>query len=220
MATKRILNFKGFVNESYNVSEGRLSDWFGKLKNLVTGLTGFAKDFFNAVLSGEIKTYKSGPKAGLPVDMLFSQEFGSVLDQMMKYENGQMPVLSTAGKMASEAPLTTPVESVVGEAKIPLGWPGLEGDVRDIGVEEFKDDIRRIYWSKTNLGSKGRAKPLFIFGAPGIGKTQIVGGVADELGCDVVKLDLQFYNPEDFLGIPLEEALECGEIEIQKWALT
>jgi hypothetical protein len=208
MATKRILNFKGFVNESYNVSEGRLSDWFGKLKNLVTGLTGFAKDFFNAVLSGEIKTYKSGPKAGLPVDMLFSQEFGSVLDQMMKYENGQMPVLSTAGKMASEAPLTTPVESVVGEAKIPLGWPGLEGDVRDIGVEEFKDDIRRIYWSKTNLGSKGRAKPLFIFGAPGIGKTQIVGGVADELGCDVVKLDLQFYNPEDFLGIPSSHTIE------------
>lgn len=25
---------------------------------------------------------------------------------------------------------------------------------------------------------------------------------------------------EDFLGMPLEEALECGEIEIQKWVLT
>ena len=195
MATKRILNFKSFVNESY-VNEG-FGTWASKLKSWVSRLSGWTKNFFNMILNGEIKTYKSGPMQGLPVDMVFSPEFGDVEEQMRKYYSGQMPVGLDSMK----------------EAKISLEWPGLEGDVDDINVEDFKEAVRMLYWDKTELGAEGRAKPLFIFGAPGIGKTQIVGGVAKELGCEVIKLDLQFYNPEDFLGIPSTHSIEDPKIE-------
>jgi hypothetical protein len=48
----------------------------------------------------------------------------------------------------------------------------------------------------------GYSKPIFIFGAPGIGKTEIVAQAAEELGIDLLFVDLQFMEPSDLLGIP------------------
>ena len=89
-----------------------------------------------------------------------------------------------------------------------LEYPNSREGVRDINTVEFKNMIRRLYSSKI---SGGRAKPIFVYGAPGIGKTQIVGEVATELGIplmDFKNLDVQFMNPEDFSGVPSQHNIE------------
>ena len=55
-------------------------------------------------------------------------------------------------------------------------------------------------------------KPIFIYGAPGIGKTQLVAQAAQELGVKMVNLDIQFMNPEDLVGIPSQHTVNPVEI--------
>ena len=174
MEKKRILDFKGFVNESYDVNEG----FFSKIGEWIKKIGGWAGAFLKSIASGEVKKYESGPKTGLPTVMLFLPQIGSVLKQMEDYDRGI---------------------SSIREARVPLEYTGEDQSVRNINATKLKDDICKLYRSKDR---GGRAKPIFIYGAPGIGKTQIVGQAADELAVPVLKLDLQFMNPEDFLGIP------------------
>lgn len=174
MEKKRILDFKGFVNESYDVNEG----FFSKIGEWIKKIGGWAGAFLKSIASGDIKKYESGPKSGLPTVMLFLPQIGNVLKQMEEYDKGISPLK---------------------EARVPLEYTGEDGSVRNINATKLKDDILKLYRSKDR---GGRAKPIFIYGAPGIGKTQIVGQAAVELGVPVLKMDLQFMNPEDFLGIP------------------
>jgi len=54
--------------------------------------------------------------------------------------------------------------------------------------------------------SRGNIKPMqtaFIWGAPGVGKTDIVRQVADEYGCRLVALHLPQFDPTDVKGIPV-----------------
>lgn len=185
MEKKRILDFKGFVNESYDVNEGFLS----KIGELIKKIGGWAGAFLKSIANGEVKKYESGPKAGLPTVMLFTPQGGSVLKQMQDFDNGVSPLK---------------------EAKIPLEYTGEDQSVRNINATKLKDDILKLYRSKDR---GGRAKPIFIYGAPGIGKTQIVGQAADELGVPVLKMDLQFMNPEDFLGIPSTHEIRPVKME-------
>jgi hypothetical protein len=185
MEKRRILDFKGFINESYDVNEGFLS----KIGEWIKKIGGWAGAFLKSIASGEVRKYESGPKTGLPTVMLFLPQIGSVLKQMEDYDRGI---------------------SSIKEARIPLEYTGEDGSVRNINATKLKDDILKLYRSKDR---GGRAKPIFIYGAPGIGKTQIVGQAADELGVPVLKMDLQFMNPEDFLGIPSTHEIRPVKME-------
>lgn len=177
---KRIFTFKQFVNESYKLDEG-IFTWLKQ--NVLDKITGWASDFYNMLKSGLIRTAPSGPLKGKPVQMLFLRENGSIEDQVKKFYG----------------------ESYIEEAVVPLEYTGSDQSVRNIAADDLKKSIIKLYRSKER---GGRAKPIFIYGAPGIGKTQIVAQAADELGVDLVFLDLQFMNPEDFLGIPKQIDIE------------
>ena len=51
MEKKRILDFKGFVNESYDVNEGFLS----KIGEWIKKIGGWAGSFLKFIASGEVK---------------------------------------------------------------------------------------------------------------------------------------------------------------------
>ena len=187
MKNSRIKNFNDFVNESYNpeLNEG----FFSGIANLIKKVGGWAGEIIKAIGQGLIRSIPSGPMKGMPVAMLFLPENGPIFQQMMKYHKGVNPLM---------------------EARIPLEYTGEDQSVRNISAEQLKNDVVRLYKSKER---GGRAKPIFIYGAPGIGKTEIVGQAADELGVPVMKLDLQFMNPEDFLGIPSRHDITPVEVE-------
>jgi hypothetical protein len=189
---KKIYNFDDFVNESY-VSEGLFS-WFKK--NVMDRLTGWTKSFYQALENGLIKTIPSGPKKGKPVAMLFVPENGPIDKQIAEFY----------GTKANES-------QEIEEAVVPLEYTEEDQSVRNINAEDLMEEIMELYEAKV---SGGRAKPIFIYGAPGIGKTQIVGQAATSLGVPLLNLDLQFMGPEDFIGVPVQVDIkkpEFSEVE-------
>jgi hypothetical protein len=200
----KVVNFNQFLREKKGVNEGvgsliRKAGEF--IKSGVSKATGWISDFIKAVRDNDEDlpkiTDSKSPAYGLPAVMLFSPKDGDLVAQMENYDKkGVLPASMKSGKIE---------EGVVG-----LEWTGEGGDVRNISADKLKSDIIKLYRSKV---SGGRAKPIFIYGAPGIGKTQIVGQAANELGIDVMKLDLQFMSPEDFLGIPSKIDIEDPTIK-------
>jgi hypothetical protein len=184
---KRILDFNSFVNESYQVNESIMS----MISSFFKKATGWAASIYQAIKDGNVPKKTSGPDAGKPAIMIFSPENGSVVQQMKDFYVAYN-------------------QTEINEAKIPLEYTGEDQSIRNVSSDHIKNDIIKLYKSKLR---GGRAKPIFIYGAPGIGKTQIVGQAADELDVDVVPLDLQFMNPEDFLGIPSRHDIKMPKIE-------
>lgn len=186
---KKVLDFKNFILNEYNSStnEGMLSDAF-------SGLAKWAKNLVDAIKNGLVKLIPSGPKKGLPVAAYFDPSAGSIVNQIDNFYSGT--------EFAKQNPASM-FESVayeeIEEARVPLEYTEEDQTVRNISAPELKEMVEKLYRSKTR---GGRAKPIFIYGAPGIGKTQIVGQAAQALGVPMINLDLQFMAPEDFLGIP------------------
>ena len=191
----KIYNFDDFVNESY-VNEGLFS-WLKK--NVMDRLTGWSKSFYQLLNNDAIKKIPSGPKKGKPVAMLFIPENGPIDKQMAEFY----------GTKANES-------QEIEEAVVDLEYSEDDGSVRNINAEDLMEEIKDLYQSKI---SGGRAKPIFIYGAPGIGKTQIVGQAASDLGIEVLELDLQFMNPEDFIGVPVQVDIKKPEFS-EEWDRT
>lgn len=186
---RRVSNFETFIKGRQQTSNARVNEGlFSWIKdNVINKLTGWAKSFYDKLSSGEIPKVPAGePYAGKPSVMLYLPENGPIEKQVEE-------VHGSAGMT---------------EAVVPLEYSEPDQSVRDINTEEFKNMIRRLYKSKL---SGGRAKPIFVYGAPGIGKTQIIASVATELGIplmDFKNLDVQFMNPEDFSGVPSQHNIE------------
>jgi hypothetical protein len=188
---KRIANFNEFVNEGYLQKIGsKISQW--------------ASSFMNAVKRGLVRLIPSGPKKGLPAFMYFSGEDGSIAEQVDNFYRGS--------KFYSMNNLNDP--STVTEAVVPLEYP-VSDDVPNYSVDEIKKDIKRNMRAVLKAADAGdteyvfTVKPYFIFGVPGIGKTQIVAQVCDELGQELGVGRLNMYNidgevaePVDFAGVP------------------
>lgn len=188
---RRISNFNEFVNEGY-------------LQKIGSTISRWAKSIKDAVKSGLAKLIPSGPKKGLPVYMLFSGDDGSILSQVDSFYSG------TEYSKMNNLESNSPVE----EAKVPLTYP-VEDDVLNSNEKEIKADIKRNLRAVIKAAESGNEKgvfdikPYFIFGAPGIGKTQIVAQVCDELGNELYGKPLNLYNvdgenaePVDFTGVP------------------
>ena len=195
---KRVRNFSDFVLNEYSsgMSEGieKIGNW---IKNLVS-----------KIKEGVLKLIPSGEKKGVPVVGYFDPREGSIVSQINKFYSG------------TEFSKKNPIEVYEGydsssweeieEARVPLEYTGEDQTVRDVNATELREMLEKLYRSKVR---GGRAKPIFIFGAPGIGKTQIVGQAADTLGVPMINIDLQFMAPEDFLGIPKVIDIKSPEIE-------
>ena len=201
---KRVLDFDAYVQNHTPTNESKFGDFVSKIGSSITsGVSRFAK----FIKDGIIKMIPSGPKKGTPAANYFSEENGSIVDQINKLYKGtefskMNPVM---GMNESED-----FESEVDEARVPLEYTGEDQSVRNVDPDELGDMLGKLYRSKER---GGRAKPIFIYGAPGIGKTQIVGQAADKAGVDMINLDLQFMSPEDFVGIPKVVDIEEPEYE-------
>jgi len=82
-------------------------------------------------------------------------------------------------------------------------------------VAELKEEVKRLYnmnalragrhqeeGEKSNEFGRKKTNAIFIWGAPGIGKTEILHQVAKELDIAVIEWHLSQIEPTDFRGIP------------------
>jgi MoxR-like ATPase len=184
---KRVSNFRTFVLNEYNSS-------YSTNEGVISKIANWAKDLLQGIKDGLVKLIPSGSKKGLPVATYFDPSQGSVLAQVNKFYSGT-PFANENPSTVYEGENYDEIE----EARVPLEYTEEDQTVRNISAPELKTMIEKLYRSKER---GGRAKPIFVYGAPGIGKTQIVAQAADTLGVPMINLDLQFMAPEDFLGIP------------------
>ena len=162
---KRIFNFQDYVNESYMIKEGIFS-WLKA--NVIDKFTGWTKDFFELLANGKIRKIKRGPKKGLPGAMLFVPENGPIVDQFRNF--------------FGEVGITESLD----EAVIGTGWPG--GVKSGNPIDKSGDFLQKQIIDLYELKAAGeRAKPIFMYGAPGIGKTEIVADAASKIGCVIIK---------------------------------
>ena len=78
-----------------------------------------------------------------------------------------------------------------------------------MNISEAKNQIKetvRAYMSKDDTGAYlidvAHQRPLFLIGAPGIGKTAIVEQVASELGIGLVSYSMTHHTRQSALGLP------------------
>ena len=68
---------------------------------------------------------------------------------------------------------------------------------RTVGPKAAKKSIRRAFKAK---------RPIFLWGPPGIGKSDIVKQLGDELEAHVIDIRLSLWEPTDIKGIPFFDA--------------
>ena len=88
-----------------------------------------------------------------------------------------------------------------------------------MNISEAKNQIKetvRAYMSKDDTGAYlidvAHQRPLFLIGAPGIGKTAIVEQVASELGIGLVSYSMTHHTRQSALGLPFIEHKTYGSV--------
>ncbi len=97
-----------------------------------------------------------------------------------------------------------------------------------MNIREAKEEIRKtaeIYLDKEN-GIYSipimKQRPVFLTGAPGIGKTAVVEQVADELGIGFVSYSMTHHTRQSAIGLPYIEERDYGEgkVRISEYTLS
>ena len=86
-----------------------------------------------------------------------------------------------------------------------------------MNIKEAKQQIKNAitaYLSKDALGEYeiplGQQRPVFLLGAPGIGKTAIMSQIAQELGIGLVAYSMTHHTRQSALGLPQLSTREYG----------
>jgi len=86
--------------------------------------------------------------------------------------------------------------------------------IRNVDVEDLKEEIKTAYQMNLDRVESGKKRTkndaLFIWGAPGVGKTEILNQVAEELDIVVIEFHLATIEPTDFRGVPKIEMMPGG----------
>jgi MoxR-like ATPase len=188
-----IKKFDQFVNEDYS------------FKGMISGVGNWIKKLVDKIRGGEIKkipAYQSEEmdnkwKAGSPMINFYQCTPGQKsLEQQVedtykvKFESRESNYDQDLDEAGTQKEYEIPKN---------LRYPDAEAGVLDWRAPQIEEEIRDRF---ENLVSGGYDKPLFIFGAPGIGKTEIIARAANDLCVKLITVDLQFMDPADFLGIP------------------
>ncbi len=92
-----------------------------------------------------------------------------------------------------------------------------KANVTDCDVDDFIKNIKMTYRMNTKRVELGRPREdyaaLFIWGAPGIGKTSIVNEIAKELDCKVMIFTLSQIDAADFRGLSRIVSLDVDDPE-------
>ena len=71
--------------------------------------------------------------------------------------------------------------------------------VPDMNAEDIIRDLIDDYYILCDTGIQ---KPMFIYGAPGVGKTELIGQVCDRLCIGFMPVELRYSQPVDLIGVP------------------
>ena len=92
--------------------------------------------------------------------------------------------------------------NLVNEDKVPLAH---QGSVMNVNGAYLQQRIKDFFHRRTNPKGdqvEGKLTSTFIWGAPGIGKTQIIQQVAKYLDIELIIFHLSLIEPTDFRGLP------------------
>lgn len=98
-----------------------------------------------------------------------------------------------------------------------------------MNIKEAKDEIARsveIYLDKNEFGEYNipymKQRPIFMIGAPGIGKTAIMEQIASELGIALVSYSMTHHTRQSAIGLPLiEERQYNGEaVKVSEYTMS
>ena len=89
-----------------------------------------------------------------------------------------------------------------------------------MNIKQAKEYIRNtvdLYLKKDGFGEYRipvvRQRPIFLLGAPGVGKTAIMEQIAQELGIALVSYSMTHHTRQSALGLPFIETKEYGGLE-------
>ena len=81
-----------------------------------------------------------------------------------------------------------------------------------MNIQEAKEQIKRsttVYLMKDAYGNYRipleKQRPIFLIGAPGIGKTAIVSQIASEMGISLVSYSMTHHTRQSAIGLPFIE---------------
>ncbi len=81
-------------------------------------------------------------------------------------------------------------------------------------AKEYIEDTVKLYLKKDEYGDYRipvvRQRPIFLLGAPGIGKTAIMEQVASKLGIALVSYSMTHHTRQSALGLPFIDKKEYG----------
>ena len=192
---RKIVNYKLFNEQRLNrdilktdvLNENLISNFFSKIfkSGIFNKLSKWSKDFIDKIIKNKIQLIGSGPNAGKPSAFLFLPENGDLFTQMSsiyKFDNDLGAAISI-----NEIELNEDLSHLKSRTK----------NIADISAAGLIDLLEETYENDM----AGYRKSIFIYGAPGIGKTKIITEAAKRIGGSIIFMDLQFYNPDDFGGL-------------------
>ena len=90
-----------------------------------------------------------------------------------------------------------------------------------MNIKDAKQQIKNAiiaYFSKDEFGNYiipiERQRPIFLIGAPGIGKTAIMEQIAQELNVGLVSYSMTHHTRQSALGLPLLKRKNLMELNI------
>ena len=82
-------------------------------------------------------------------------------------------------------------------------------------AKEYIKDSVFLYLKKDEFGEYKipvvRQRPIFLLGAPGIGKTAVMEQIAQEMGIALVSYSMTHHTRQSALGLPFIRHKEYGE---------
>ena len=98
-----------------------------------------------------------------------------------------------------------------------------------MNIQEAKEEIRKtveIYLEKDDFGEYAipfmKQRPIFMIGAPGIGKTAVVEQIAAEMGIGLVSYSMTHHTRQSAIGLPYIVKKEYGgeELRVSEYTLS
>lgn len=140
--------------------------------------------FFGDLWTNIVQAYKTLKKK-------YGEHTWSAYNDKLK-EEGKLP------KGVEIFSTSTIKESIVNEDAVPLTHP--DDNILDVDAVEMMEEIEDAYNFRLETGDLAT---LFIWGGPGIGKTEIVAQIADKLDIELIVFHLSQIEPTDFRGLPI-----------------
>lgn len=207
---RKVYSFSQFLGENYYIKEDKmnLGKIGGMMKKVASAVTDWASNLKKAIRDKVFGVITSGPKSGTSPVKVYLPEDGDIVSQIKKaYAGTQFGSMNTISSQELQKISESP-EYDFGDQHLyeytksdlsAAGHTEIKG-VRDVGTDELFMLLKESF--EDILDGIPVKKPYFIFGAPGIGKTMIVGEIAQKFKVPLIDLDVSLRNIEDLAGVP------------------